>query len=262
LPHNWRGDSEKISQFDKLALYFSPELGYCCVHIMALTLSRFIRDDVIHLEGVKKHVTRRGSCLVTSDNLSDSVWFVDSGLIKLLRSRSGDKDVLVGLVTPGQVFGEEGLFHVPKRDMTAEVLLEGVVYEIPRNTFRLVFDAKPEYWRALARWLVDRQSFLEDRVLMLCHCDMALRILFCLSSLGPIVAGSGTNGTGYSLALSQSEIAGMVGATRETTSTLLNIMQRAGLVKLGRCLLVVPSVDAINAEIERRTAGEAAAAGA
>jgi CRP-like cAMP-binding protein len=43
--------------------------------------------------------------------------------------------------------------------------------------------------------------------------------------------------------LSQSELAGLVGATRETTSSTLNILQREGFVALGhRIVTVLPTV--------------------
>jgi CRP/FNR family transcriptional regulator len=56
----------------------------------------------------------------------------------------------------------------------------------------------------------------------------------------------------YSIPLSQSELASLIGATRETTSTTLNSLARRGLVRLGRRLLVVSSVDHLrNAAMQR-----------
>jgi hypothetical protein len=47
-------------------------------------------------------------------------------------------------------------------------------------------------------------------------------------------------------------LASLIGATRETTSTTLNSLARRGLVRLGRRMLVVASVDHVrNAALQR-----------
>jgi CRP/FNR family transcriptional regulator len=50
-----------------------------------------------------------------------------------------------------------------------------------------------------------------------------------------------TDGSGYHLPLTQLELADLIGATRETTSTTLNQLERRGLVRLSRRLLTIPS---------------------
>jgi len=49
------------------------------------------------------------------------------------------------------------------------------------------------------------------------------------------------NGDGYQIPITQLELADLIGATRETTSTTLNQLERRGLLKLSRRLLTVPS---------------------
>jgi transcriptional regulator with XRE-family HTH domain len=47
--------------------------------------------------------------------------------------------------------------------------------------------------------------------------------------------------------LSQKELAGLVGATRETTSSALNRLQRAGCVEIGRRRLMIRSIEKLAA---------------
>ncbi len=54
--------------------------------------------------------------------------------------------------------------------------------------------------------------------------------------------------------LSQSELASLIGATRETTSTTLNALARRGLIRLGRRLLIVNSADAVRSAARERGA--------
>ena len=46
--------------------------------------------------------------------------------------------------------------------------------------------------------------------------------------------------------ISQNELASLVGATRETTSTTLNALARQGLIVLGHRLVVIPSLELLH----------------
>jgi CRP/FNR family transcriptional regulator len=102
-------------------------------------------------------------------------------------------------------------------------------------------------WKSIAEQLLSREQQLEEKVALLCLHDVEYRILHYLLSLGQVF---GVNGAAeYSIPLSQSELAHLIGATRETTSTTLNTLARRGVVKLGRRLLMVSSVETVRAAL-------------
>jgi CRP-like cAMP-binding protein len=53
----------------------------------------------------------------------------------------------------------------------------------------------------------------------------------------------GVDPTGSMIHISQNELASLVGATRETTSTTLNALARQGLIVLGHRLIMIPSLE-------------------
>ena len=59
------------------------------------------------------------------------------------------------------------------------------------------------------------------------------------------VAPAGASGA--SLRISQQELAGMVGATRESVNKQLQIWQSAGILRLGKRLIVIPDIAALAA---------------
>ena len=69
-----------------------------------------------------------------------------------------------------------------------------------------------------------------------------------------------SDGHEYALPLSQGELASLIGATRETTSTTLNLLARRGLVRLGRRQLVLASLDGVRGAANERGAKAAAKA--
>ncbi len=221
---------------------------------MSAALSKIIREDLVHLDEVRKHApTRRAMSLYSAESLSDTVFFVDSGFVKIMRRGKDGKEVLISIIPPGQIFGETTLFLGGQRLFSAEVMQEGVVFEIPRDLFINFCDAHPEMWKQLSELFASRQRDLEQKVSLLCLYDVEARILHYLASLASVFGVSATNGE-YSLPLSQSELASLIGATRETTSTTLNALARRGLVRLGRRLLIVSSATAVRAAAEERVA--------
>ncbi len=222
---------------------------------MSAALSKFIREELLHHDGVRKHApARRATSLYSGEGPSDTVFFVESGFVKLLMRGKDGKEVLVNIVPPGQIFGEQAIYSGGPRMLAAEVMQEGVIYEIPRDVFIAFCEAKPEMWRHLSELFASRQRDLEQKVALLCLYDVESRILHYLGSLASVFGINSANGLDYALPLSQSELASLIGATRETTSTTLNALARRGLIKLGRRLLIVSSASALHAAVNERMA--------
>lgn len=222
---------------------------------MSAALSKFIREELLHHDGVRKHApARRATSLYSSEAPSETVFFVESGFVKLLMRGRDGKEVLINIIPPGQIFGEQALYSGGSRMLAAEVMQEGVIYEIPRELFLTLCEAKPEMWRHLSELFASRQKELEQKVALLCLYDVESRILHYLGSLASVFGVNSANGLDYSLPLSQSELASLIGATRETTSTTLNALARRGLIKLGRRLLIVSSASALDAAVNERMA--------
>ena len=222
---------------------------------MSAALAKFIREELLHQDGVRKHApARRATILYSGDSPSEGVFFLESGFVKLLMRGRDGKEVLVSIVPPGQIFGEQALYSNGLRMLSAEVMQEGTVYEIPRDLFVTFCDSKPEIWRHLSELFASRQKDLEQKVALLCLYDVESRILHYLGSLASVFGANAAGGVDYSLPLSQSELASLIGATRETTSTTLNALARRGLIKLGRRLLIVSSATALSAAANERMA--------
>jgi CRP-like cAMP-binding protein len=202
---------------------------------------------------------RRASVVFASDSPADSVYLIDSGYVKVTKRGAEGKDVLIAIIAPGQVFGEQAITLGGTRNSFAEVLQDGVLYEIPRQVFLDFCKAHPDAWQSLAELLIYREREYEQKIGLLCLNDVETRILYYLGSLTSVFSNVVSDGQKYSLPLSQSEFASLIGATRETTSTTLNSLARRGLLKLGRRLLTVPSSEALQSAIQDRLSRSAQA---
>jgi CRP/FNR family transcriptional regulator, cyclic AMP receptor protein len=211
----------------------------------SLSIATVVRSEMINLDGVTKFSPNRRFATVFSEgSAADSLFFLESGLVKIYKRGDDNKEIILQVVTAGEVFGEQALGTETSRAIAAEVLQEGVIYVIPRDIFLRVCDEHPELWREISGLLTTRKRQLEKKIELLCLRDVEYRILFYMAELAKTF-GAKANGAEYSIPLSQGELASLIGATRETTSTTLNHLARKGVIRLGRRQLIVPSIDGV-----------------
>lgn len=209
------------------------------------SLAGSVRSELLHLDGVSKFSpNRRFATIFSEGSPADSLFYVESGLVKLFKRGEESKEIIIDVPSAGSLFGEQGVVAEGTRNVSAEVLQEGVIYVIPRDLFLRFCDERPQVWRQVAELLVVHKTRLEKKIELLCLQDVEYRILYYLAELASAV-GSRLNNQEYSIPLSQGELASLIGATRETTSTTLNALARRGLIRLGRRQLVVISLDEV-----------------
>jgi CRP/FNR family cyclic AMP-dependent transcriptional regulator len=212
-----------------------------------------VRTELIHLDGVTKFSPNRRFATVYSEGSpADTIFYVESGLVKIYKRGEDNKEIILQVVGPGALFGEHALSTEASRTIAAEVLQEGVIYVIPRDLFLGLCERRPELWRDISALLLARKRELEKKIELLCLRDVEYRILYYMAELAKVF-GAKANGSEWSIPLSQGELASLIGATRETTSTTLNSLARRGVIRLGRRQLIVPSIDGVLAAADQKS---------
>ena len=217
------------------------------------SLAGILRSELINLDGVTKFSpNRRFATIYSEGGPSDTIYLLESGLVKIYKRGPDNKEIILQIVGAGELFGEQALGTEQTRTISAEVLQEGVIYVIPRDLFLRVCEKRPELWREMTGLLTARKRELEKKIELLCLHDVEYRILYYMAELAKTF-GAKSNASEYSIPLSQGELASLIGATRETTSTTLNALARRGIIRLGRRQLIVPSVEGILTAADQRT---------
>jgi CRP/FNR family transcriptional regulator len=225
-------------------------------------LATAIREELLSADGVRKLVlSRRASVVFSSGSPANHVFFLESGLVKLERGVNGSREILLAVVAPGEIFGEQALTGEGAFSTSARVLESGLAWSIPADTFLRLCERRPDVWRLVVQHCVSRSEALEKKIEHLCHSDVRERLIFYLGELARLTPGH--DPAGSVIHISQNELASLVGATRETTSTTLNSLARQGLVALGHRLVMIPSLDLLReAGAGARAAKSATAAAA
>jgi CRP-like cAMP-binding protein len=217
------------------------------------SMAAVVRSELINLEGVTKFSPNRRFAIIYSEGSpADTLFFVESGLVKIYKRGDDNKEIILEIVSGNELLGDEALGTQQTRASSAEVLQEGVIYVIPRPVFLRLCEQRGELWRELSVLLLERNRQLEKKIELLCLHDVEYRILYYMAQLAKTFGAKGS-GSEYSIPLSQGELASLIGATRETTSTTLNALARRGVIRLGRRQLIVPSIEGVLSAADQRT---------
>lgn len=194
---------------------------------------------------------RRSTILFTQNQPTDSLYLLEEGLVKLTRTNESGGKIILSIRGPGDLLGEEVLVQPQQGFYTeAEVLTSTSVAQIPRDNLRNSFTGS-NIALPLINYILQRRNALAVKIELLCLNDVEHRVLHYLAELSSLVQPV-EGESGYQIPMTQLELADLVGATRETTSTTLNQLERRGLIKLSRRMLIVPSPEKLQATAKER----------
>lgn len=219
------------------------------------SLATVARNVVLQSPDVTRFPSlRRSTCLFSQSQIADAVYFVEDGLIKLTRTNQSEGRIILAIFGPGSAIGEEAVGTDGKSTYyaEAEVLTSATVYRVPRELLTQKLVSDPELALAFIEAITQQKRVFAEKVELLCLHDVEYRILHYLAELSSLLKAPPA-GESYQLPITQLELADLIGATRETTSTTLNQLERRGLLQLSRRLLSIPSPANLRAAALART---------
>jgi CRP-like cAMP-binding protein len=200
-----------------------------------------IQAYLLPLPGTTRLILRRKAELFLKGQNADALYFIERGLIKLDRPADGDRCVTLDLCATGDLLGEESLTPQQVYQTQAEALTPLAVFRIPSNQALEAAATNPLLAMFLLEATLRRKQAIERRLELVAAHDVERRILLCLADLS--ARGEKEDNGASSLPLTQRDVANLIGATRETTSLMLNQMERSGLISLSRGKISIQSAD-------------------
>jgi CRP-like cAMP-binding protein len=173
---------------------------------------------------------RPGEMVFMPDRQPEFVYVLVSGLVRIFRlSPSGD-ELQFGHVLPGEVFGELELFVDRPRESFAQAVERSLVWRITRDQFLLVLKSSPAVMFEVSRQMGGRFKKIEGRVEDLVFRSARSRIARILLQLAEEFALPDDRGTSIGLPLTQSELAVMIGTSRQTVNAGLSQLRQEGVL--------------------------------
>jgi CRP/FNR family transcriptional regulator, cyclic AMP receptor protein len=186
--------------------------------------------------------------LVDFDDLSTDVYFLLSGELRvLIRTQSG-KEVILGEMRGGQLFGELAAIDGVKRSANVTALTRGEVGIMPSAVFRELVFAAPPVADRLLRLLAGRVRELNSRLMEQAVLDLRHRLYSELLRMSSPRAGQG-NERVITPPPFHHVLAARIGCRREQVTREFTAMAQEGLAERTRGALVIKRPEVFEARI-------------
>jgi CRP-like cAMP-binding protein len=193
---------------------------------------------------------RRNEVIFHQGDPGDSLHVVSSGAIKIVLPSAEGEEAIIATLRPGDFFGELALLDGAPRSATAVALESSETWALPRPVFQKLLDADPGLRDALLAGLAHELRRLTRHVEELHFLDLAGRLAIRLARLAREADAVSTE-VRLDWPFTQSDLAAMIGGTRQSVNRLLAGLVDRGLVIIERDTLVIPDVSALERIAER-----------
>ena len=162
--------------------------------------------------------------VVQQDSQSHEMYAVLRGRLKVVRESEDGREAMLGILEPGEVFGELAMLDGEPRTATVETLEPCELLALRRNDVVGFLENHPKVMHQLILVLCQRLRSADELVQDTLFLPLSQRLGKTLKSLA---IGHGSDGK-IDLKFTQQEIGNLVGASRESINKQLNTWQDEG----------------------------------
>ncbi len=164
---------------------------------------------------------RRGDLLFEEGDDCSELFVVSSGLVAISKKSIDGRESVVALMERGELFGEMGMLDGLGRSAEARALEPSEIIAIPYAPIRQLFEERPTLLWGTTAMLVGRLRAMDEALADSVFLDVTGRTAKRLLEL----AGGADE---FYLPVTQEELAGMVGASRERVNKAISSFIRLG----------------------------------
>ena len=181
---------------------------------------------------LKETVVSKGDMLFHEGEPGDRMYVILEGKVKLGQTSNDGRESLLGVLGPGEMFGELSLFDPGLRTSTATALTDAVVLGMGNDQLKLPDDAGRVDLDALLQALARRLRRTNEAMADLVFSDVPGRVAKALMDLGEKFGTVTPEGLMVTHDMTQEELAQLVGASRETVNKALADFTQRGWIRL------------------------------
>ena len=176
---------------------------------------------------------KRGTTIYLPGDPSDQIYLLKSGVIKI-STNTAERDVILALLHPGDIFGELAVVDDAPRDHVAEAYEDCVICAMNRDTVMRMIRETPEVGFQITKLIGLRLRTFRSRVEELLCKSAHARVAHALLELAERHGVSDQDGVLVSLRLSQGDLGRLVGLSRETVNAILQEWREQNLLEMDR----------------------------
>jgi len=176
------------------------------------TISVYLKDQVIFAQG----------------EVADTIFYIQKGSVKIVVLSDQGKEAIIGILEPGQFFGEGCMNGHSLRISTSTATEESLITAITKSAMVAAMHDEPKFSELFVAYLLTRNSRVEDDLIDQLFNSSEKRLARLLLLLAKF--GKESSPTPISPNISQETLAEMIGTTRSRVSYFMNRFRKLGFI--------------------------------
>jgi CRP-like cAMP-binding protein len=171
---------------------------------------------------------RKEQVVFAQGDAADTVFYIQKGQVKVVVISEQGKEAVVGIVGPGQFFGEGCMNGHSLRIATTTAMDDCLITAITKTAMLAVLHDQPKFSELFMAYLLTRNSRIEEDLIDQLFNSSEKR----LARLLLLLANFGKEGSPQPIIpnISQETLAEMIGTTRSRVSFFMNKFRKLGLI--------------------------------
>jgi CRP/FNR family transcriptional regulator len=176
----------------------------------------------------------RGEFIYIAGDRADFVYILKRGRVKLSVLAETGREIAIDIIQPGEIFGEFALVDESLRSNMVQALDEVLMWVFSKHDFTKLLTTQPKLALSYIKLVGDRRRRMEKKLSDITSKAVSARICELLHELSTSSAEVENIARDYLVPLTHHDVASLIGAARQTTTTVLNDLERRGIIELGR----------------------------
>ncbi|HEY8416591.1 MAG TPA: Crp/Fnr family transcriptional regulator [Limnochordales bacterium] len=225
------GAHRSIEILQRIPFFAQLEPAELAALAEAVVVARYRKNQVLFVEGEPSH----------------SLYFICSGRVKVYRVSPDGREQILHLLGEGDPIAVVPFFDGGPYPANAEVLTDAEIAFVRFEDFERIARANPSILLRMLRLLAQRLRRAQEEIASLAMKSVAARLAACLLDLAERHGVPVADGVQVDLNLSRQELGNLIGASRETTTRLLQQFQREKAIRLNGSRVTILDADALRA---------------
>jgi CRP/FNR family transcriptional regulator len=197
--------------------------------------SGFVPEEMSRIAAQARSLRKaRSEFIYMPGDRADFIYFLKQGRIKLSVLSESGKEIAIDIIQPGEIFGEFALVDESPRSNMAQALDDLLMWVFPKRDFTQLLASQPKLALNYIRLVGDRRRRMEKKLSDITSKAVSARVCELLHELSTSAAEVENAGSEHLVPLTHHDVASLIGAARQTTTTVLNDLERRGIIELGR----------------------------
>ncbi|OIO37412.1 MAG: hypothetical protein AUJ72_04630 [Candidatus Omnitrophica bacterium CG1_02_46_14] len=161
-----------------------------------------------------------------------SVYLLKKGVVKISRILPDGRELVLGLLKSGEIFGELEAVNDEDRQAQAEAHDDVMICVMNRNDFLRLMQSKPELGVRLSKIIGFRRRIIENKLENLIFKTIPQKLGILLLDLAEQFGKKEPQGILIDLSLTHQDLANLVAASRTTVTETLQAFKEQGLIDI------------------------------